>query len=756
MDDDRLKGLLSQEISASLTYDQTELSQKRTRALEYLRGEMTDTPAMAGRSSVVSKDVADTIGWMLPGIIRVFTASDRMAIYEPEKPNDEEFAKQATDYVNYVFMKDNPGYRIMWDATHDSLLLGNGIIKHYWDDKEECEYSEHSGLTEEQISMLMMDQGVEIVAQKQGEPQVIMAPGPTGQMIETPIATYDVKVKRVISSGRLRVECINPEDFLINREATSIEKRRFCAHRSDVTRSELIEMGFDREKVEALPVDRFSSMRQERIARDENGTNTFNNVGDDSMLLIELFECYVEADVDGDGVAESVRAYYAGAGGTGELLDWEVWDDDVPFSDIPCEPIPHRWDARSVFDDTNDIQRVKTVVTRQFLDNTYWVNNPMTEAEEGSVTNPEMLRSPRFGGTVWRKKGTVTPITPIQIPYIGDKALLALQHFDQVREMRTGVSRSTMALDPEALQNQTATAANNTKDAAYSQIELIARNQAELGWRRVFRQLLKLIVKHQDRPRTIRLRDTWVDMDPRSWNANMDATINIGLGTGSRDRDMAMLNQILNVQIAMTDRLAQGGFSAQALEMVPKINMTATKLAESAGIKNPDQFYLDIKPEMLEQMKQEAANRPDPEMQKEQMKAQSAMQAEQVRAQTALQLGQQDAQLAQQADERKAQIETVQMQADIEAQNQKTQAEMIQAQQDFEFKKELAIMEFQFERELKMAELEMKRELQQQQMAQQAEQHRQQMEAGVFKVAQGQQAHEQKMEAAKAKPETVA
>jgi hypothetical protein len=403
-----------------------------------------------------------------------------------------------------------------------------------------------------------------------------------------------------------------------------------------------------------------------------------------------------------------------------------------------------------VFDDTSDIQRIKTVLSRQMLDNLYWVNNPMNTAEENSIVNPEMLRSPRFGGTVYHKKGSVPP-APFQVEFIGDKALLGLQHFDQVREVRTGVSRSTMALDPEALQNQTATAANNQKDAAYSQVELIARNQAELGWKRVFKQILKLIVKHQDRPRTIRLRDTWVEMDPRSWNSNMDATINIGLGTGSRDRDMAMLNTILNVQIAMTDRLAQGGFSAQALEMVPKINMTATKLAESAGIKNPDQFYLDLKPEMLEQMKQEAANRPDPEMEKEKVKAQTQMQAEQMKSQTALTLGQQEAQLAQQADERKAQIETVQMQADIEAQNQKTQAEMIQAQQDFEFKKELSIMEFQFERELKMAELEMKRELQQQQMAQQAEQHRQQMEAGAFKSMQGQQAHEQKMEAASAK-----
>jgi hypothetical protein len=737
MDDERLKALLSQEISASLTYSDTELAQKNAKALEYFRGEMRDTPSADGRSSAVSKDVSDVIGWMLPGIIRVFTASDRMAIYEPEKPGDEEFAEQATDYANYVFMKDNPGYRIMWDATHDSLLLGNGLVKHWWDDKEECEYTEHSGLTEEQIAVMQGDQSVEIVAQKEGEPQIIMVPAPTGQMMELPLPTYDVKIKRVTRNGRLQVKCI--KKLLLNREATCIEDARFLAHPEDVTKSDLIEMGFDKELVDNLPVDRFSAMREEELSRDE--TSAFiNNVGDNSMMLVELFECYVKVDVDGDGVAETVRAFYAGAGGTGELLDWEVWEDDAPFSDIPCEPIPHRWDARSVFDDTSDIQRIKTVLTRQFLDNTYWVNNPMKAAEEGSVTNPEVLRSPRFGATVYYKKGAVPP-APLPVPYIGDKALLALQHFDQVREMRTGVSRSTMALDPEALQNQTATAANNTKDAAYSQIELIARNQAELGWKRVFKQILKLIVKHQDRPRTIRLRDTWVEMDPRSWNANMDATINIGLGTGSRDRDMAMLNTILNVQIAMTDRLAQGGFSKQALEMVPKINMTATKLAESAGIKNPDQFYLDIKPEQLAEMQQEAANRPDPEMQKEQMKAQ-----------TQIELGKQKAGLDAAADERKAQIEAVQMQADIEANRMKIDGDITLAREKAEIEARLAVLQFQMdnareerEHQYKMAQLDAK-------TAADREKHDQQMEAGAFKSIQGQQAHEQKMEAAKAKP----
>jgi hypothetical protein len=378
------------------------------------------------------------------------------------------------------------------------------------------------------------------------------------------------------------------------------------------------------------------------------------------MQLIELYECYLKVDVDGDGIAETVRAYYAGSGGSGQMLDWEVWDDDVPFSDIPCEPVPHRWDARSIADETMDTQRVKTVLTRQFLDNLYWVNNPLMWAEDGSIVNPEMMAAPVFGGTVRVKKGTQVPPTPLAIPFIGDKALMGLEHFDQVTEKRTGVSRSTMALDPETLQNQSATANQNQKDASYSQVELIARNMAELGWKRVFKMILRLLVKHQDRPRTIRIRDKWVDMDPRFWNANMDVTVNTGLGTGSRDRDMAMLNNILTTQNMMAMQLAQTGFANEALEMLPKIVKTATKLAESSGIRNPDEYYMQIDEQKLQQMQQQASQpKPDPQVQLEQQKMQMQMQLEQAKMQQSMQLEQAKAAAA-------VQKEQAQMQADLQ------------------------------------------------------------------------------------------
>lgn len=657
IDDDELKSLIAGEISAAKLYDSSELSERRSKAMEYYRGDMTDLPSMPNRSTFVSRDVADTIGWMLPGIIRVFTASERMAICEPVRPGDEDFAEQATDYLNHIFWKDNKGYRILWDTTHDSLLQSNGVVKHWWDDTEECEYDEFSGMTEDQIALLVMD-GAEIVAQKQGEPQRVPMPDPmTGQVVEVELPTFDVKTKRVTMNGTVRVECVKPEDFLMDKDAIEIEDARFCCHRDEKTRSDLIEMGFNKDLVNGLPTDNRGAYSEESLAREDYVVQNWNK--HDSTQLIELYECYLRVDTDGDGIAEMVRAYYAGSGGAGELLDWEVWEDDVPFSDIPCEPVPHRWDARSVTDETMDVQRMKTAMGRQMIDNAYASNLPMMQAELDTVVNPESLVTPKFGGVVWRKKGSMAtaPVAPFAIPFVADKSLGILEYLDNMVEKRTGVSRATMALDPQTLQNQTATANQNQKDAAYSQIELIARNQAELGWTRVFRQLLKLVVKHQDRPRVIRLRDEWVEMDPRAWNSDMDVTINVGLGTGSRDRDMAMLEKIgMNQGMLMQQFVANGMFE-EAIDMLPMLTNTMKKQAESAGLRMPDEFFPEFDEEKVLQLKQKAAERaaqPDPkvieaqqkiEIEKEQGAAKLQLEAQKQQGEFALKYAQMEQEL---------------------------------------------------------------------------------------------------------------
>lgn len=661
MTEDELKALVAGEIRSSMLFDGTELADKRVQAIEYYNGEMPDLPAMPGRSSVTSRDVADTIGWMLPGIIRVFSASDRMVQYEPQRPSDEEAAEQATDYCNYIFWKDNDGYRILHSATHDSLLHGNGIGKIWFDPAEDAEVTEHTRLTYEQAALLIGEEGVEIVAAAENdEPDTAKQEIQPGQVVDVPVQTFDLRLKRVNMRGRIRIEIIPPEDFLIDKDAVSVQKARFTAHRSAKTRSELIEMGFDRDQIESLPTHSTQSLSDEKLARDGYSLGARPN-GDASEDIVSLYECYLRADVNDDGVSEMVRVHYAGDGGAGELLGWEECDDEHPFFDIPCNPVPHSWVAGSVTDDTKDVARIKTALIRQVLDNLYASNLPMPDVEEGSVLNMDALMNPGFGQPIIRKKGAA-PVSWQQVPFVAGPALEAIQFFDNVIEKRTGVSRSTMALDPTALQNQTATAVQNSRDAAYSQIELIARNHAELGWRVMFQKMLRLVIKHQDRPRTIRLRDKWVDMDPRPWNAGMDCTVNVGLGTGSRDRDMQMLQAVLMNQNALTQAFAGSGLKHKAVEMLPKVLATMRKIAESAGLRSVEQFYPEIDEQEIEQIRQ-AAMQPqgDPKADAERAKMEANIQLEQAKMQAAQakEAAQMQADLQVKAAERQTQLEIV-------------------------------------------------------------------------------------------------
>jgi hypothetical protein len=620
MGEAELKALVSREISLAVT-DGQELAKRRTKALKYYQGDVAeDLPAETGRSRVVSRDTADVIGWMLPGIMRVFTASDRMALCEPVGEEDVEFARQATDGINYVFWKENDGYRIVHAATWDSLLGGNGVVKVYWDETPRDVISYHSGLDDAAFAELVADDNVEVLAHSE-EQQVIEFEGQ-----QVPLSLHSLKIRKKIDGGKTCIEAIPPEDYGIDGEAKTCKEARFQYHRTDKTRSDLIEMGFDKTVVMSLGKKGTNNSSEETARTGRESTDD----GDQSMEIVDLYECYVRVDVDNDGIAEMCRVYYAGNAGGGEVLDWEVWEDEAPFHDIPCEPMPHRWVARSVFDETEDVQQIKTAMLRQANDNTYATNNPQRHVK-GEILNPEELFSPNFGGAVFGKVDS--EIIPLTVPFVANHAYDALNYQDQVIQRRTGISRQSMALDPEALQNQSATANQNEHDAAYSQVELLARNMAEFGWSKVFKAVLILEVKHQKTERTIRLNNKAVKIDPRWWNTEMDVTINVGLGTGSRDRDAKMLSAVLQQQISEADRYVNLGAMDEAIEMMPFIRNTQTKFAEAVGLRNPESFFPPVDTEALKQKAAERAKQPPLEVQLKQMDVEATAKTEELKAQ---------------------------------------------------------------------------------------------------------------------------
>jgi len=689
MGDDELKALVAREISLAKDA-RVERSEDNEKALNYYKGDMGRyIPAEEGRSKAVSRDLADTVGWMLPGIMRVFAASEHMAVAEPVGPEDEQWAEDATDDINYVFWKQNDGYRIVYDATWDSLVVKNGIVKTWWDDTPKYKVSFHSGLTEEEYTLLVGGDDIEVVALTE-KPETITNPE-TGEPME--IVMFDCKIKRRVTGGCVRVEAIPPEDFGISDEATITADARFKYHRCDKTRSDLIEMGFDKDVVMSLGVAADDDTN-EKFARDGYEQS---DEADPSMEIVDYYECFLRVDYDHDGIAELLKISYAGDSGGGVILDWEEWEDDDPFDDIPCNPMPHRWEATSISDETMDVQDIKTALLRQGLDNTYATNNPQRFVK-GKILNPDQLFSPSFGGVIFGDANS--EVQPIAVPYVAQHVQAAIAYQDQVIERRTGVSRSTMALDPEALQNQTATAVQSSKDAAYSQIELVARNQAELGWKKVFRKILRLEVKHQDKARDIRMRGRFKQVDPRHWNADMDISINVGLGTGSRDRDMAMLQSVLGNQWMLTDRLASAGAMDKAIGMLPFIMTTLNKSAEAAGIRSPELFYPEVTPDTVKQIEQAAqqrAQQPDPKVQAEMAKTQAQMQGDAAKAKMQIEM-----------DSAKAakQFEIDRFKVSEESKLKREQMAMDQA-----LKREQMGAEMDLKREQLQAEILLKREL---------------------------------------------
>lgn len=686
IEDSSLSAIVANEIAEGRNYDNTDVAQQRSLALRYMKGEMPDLPSRPNGSTQTSRDTPDTISWMLPGILRTMTASDEMVVYEAMEPGQEQWARDATEYMNFSFFRENDGYRILYNATYDALTLKNGVVSSYWEPPKD-EVKTFRDKTEMELAALMED-GWQPVSQKPGKPATELVDDPLGGgPLEIEVPTVTVKMNRRLKKGRICDHTCKPENLVVN-GGTTIEDARFVGYlHDDKTRSDLMEMapyyGWDAETVRSLGADN-------RFTDNEVDDSRYSDIAraKDSPVksgdYIDLYECYMRLDVDGDGIAELVQIWYAGNRGQGVVLGWEEWEDDIPFTDIPCYPIPHRFDGESVADRTMDIQRVKTVLLRQGLDNLYAVNMPQREVEEGSVLNPDALVNPRFGGILWKKRGTA-PIMPHAVPYVADKAFAALDYMDTLIAKRTGVSKTTMALDPETLQNQSATASQLQHDAGYSQNEMVARNMAELGWSRVFKKRLKLAIKYEQ-VRPIPSREgtmgpdgqmmPYREIDPSQWSPDLAVSINVGLGTGTRDRDMSMLNVIMQGQVAMADRLAATGLPTaqkKAIEFIPKVLDTAVKMAESSGLKNAADYYPELSDEEAAQLQQEA-------------------------------------QQAQQQPDPKAQAEMAKMQAEQQMQAQKMQMEAQQAQADMMLEREKMQMELQLKREQLAAEIELKRQ----------------------------------------------
>jgi hypothetical protein len=581
MSEEQLQGVISAEIYDAISFIDDDIGGNRALATEYYYGAPFGDEE-EGRSQVVSMDVRDTVQGILPSLMRIFFGPERVVEFAPQGPEDVQSAEQATDYVDFIFKRDNPGFKILHSAFKDALVRKCGIVKYWWDESVEVKAESFSMLDEQTMMFLTQDPDIEISAVRE-YPIPGMAEQNLAQGIMTPPPMmYDVEIKRRIKSGKVKIEALPPEEFLIDRRAKSIDEATFVGHRAMKTVSDLVAMGYDYdEMVEVAGNGNDFDNNEEYQARNPFAVISTANNGDPSSKSVLYIEGYLKVDFDGDGIAEMRRICTVGTGN--KVIRNEIVDDRQ-FADFCPDPEPHTFFGMCPADVVMDIQRIKSNVQRGILDSLAQSIHPRTAIVEGQANMEDVLNTEVGAVIRMRAPGMVQPFTT---PFVGQAAFPMLDYLDDIKQTRTGISKAASGLDADALQSTTKAAVSATVNAAHQHIEMIARIFAETGLRKLFTGILKLVIENQDKERMIRLRNTFVPIDPRSWDANMDVIVNVGVGDGTIEDRINILNQVAMRQEML---IKETGVNNPVVSL-PQYTNTLTKMLQLAGIKDSQNYF---------------------------------------------------------------------------------------------------------------------------------------------------------------------
>ena len=599
MTEEELQSRIQDDLRAALGYFSDELSKQREQAMEYYYS-LPFGNEVEGRSQFVDSTVQDTIEWIKPSLMRIFASGDEMVKFNPVGPEDVEMAKQATDYVNHVFVKDNKGWEILYSWFTDALLQKNGIVQVWWDEYPETTREEYSGLGDMELQALLSSQDVRVL-----------------EHTDTEDGLNDVVIAREDYNGRVKIENVPPSEFLIARESKDIQDARFVCHRVQVTLSDLREMypdeDLDSEELGAGDDD-MAEYSPERLARYEFDQSArywseFGSGADDALTTYWLHESYIKVDWDGDGIAELRKVCTVGR----KVLENEPIDH-IPFVSITPVKIPHKFFGLSVADLVMDLQLMKSTLMRNLMDNMYNQNFGRYAILEGQANLDDLLTQ-RPGGVVRVKSPNA--VTPLTTPPLEPYSFQMLEYLDSIRESRAGVGKTTQGLNDKALTSHTtASAVNSVMTAAQSRVELIARQFAETGVKDLMERIYELLLKYQDKERVVLLRNQWIPVRPDAWNDRSDCTVSVALGHGNKEQQLMHITAMLN----FAGEAMKGG-----LKIVNEKNMynLGAALIRNMGFQNVDDFLTD--PDTVQPQ-------PDPREQLMQMEVQNKKAELEIRA----------------------------------------------------------------------------------------------------------------------------
>lgn len=655
LSDEEVVSIIEAHRRQSLGDETTELATERSTAMDHYHGRPYGDE-QDGRSQVVSKDLSDTVGWIMPAIMKAFTNSGNLVEFTPKGEEDEELAEQESDYVNHVIMKDNAGWMMLHDWTKDSLILKNGYVKHWWDESETTKEEEYEGLNEMELAKLDAE-----LRQDGSEVEVLEHESKQEETELGTIEVFNVKLRITRNESRVRIEAIPTEEIRISKRARNgTQDSQFIEHFTTKTRTELIEMGMDADWVDKLPAKNSNDDADQQSNARDSVTDESDLIGlsiDRSMDDIDYGEAYIKIDYDKDGKAE-LRKIITASDRIPPGKEWNEVVDCVAITSMITKRVPHRHVGESVDDDLADLARIKTTLLRQLLDNTYGSNNQQYVIN--SLANiPDFIQSLPGG---LKRIDTDQPVTGMVMPLptqpIINQILPAIDYIDGIKDERTGVNELSTNVDPNILKQ-----ANNEVFAegvanASQKVEMILRMIAESGVKELTLRVHELLIKHQDKARMIKLRGKYIDVNPSEWRERTDLTVKVGLGTGTEAEKRQKLGLVSTLQESLKEMGLVGPQQAYNL---------FDETLETMNFENAERYALNPESQEYQKMVQAQQNQPpqpNPLAEAEAVKGQFTQQQTELKAQVDIALEQLKGAQKTELEEMKLRLQSAEKEAD--------------------------------------------------------------------------------------------
>tara|TARA_B100000989_G_scaffold149666_1_gene111590 strand:- start:290 stop:2185 length:1896 start_codon:yes stop_codon:yes gene_type:complete len=512
--------------------------------------------------------------------MRVFTSSNDVVSYEPVGPEDEQEARQQTQIANHYLTRENNSFLAMYNWFKDTLMYPNGYIKLFMDERITTSVEEFEGLDALQLQAamtgLMMQGEVQVVEQESTYEELTdMLGNVVGQK-----ERFAIKVRITKKVMEPKLVNIPPDELLVAENTFSIDldEADFICHRVNKTYSELVEMGYDRELLDEAGVtnSRFDEEDENKTySEDEDdGTET-----DPSMRMYTVNECYLKIDEDGDGIAEHRKICLIGST---IFADEEI--NYQPFVALTTIPLPHQHPGLSMIDAVKDIQKIKSTLMRNMLDNIYKANVRRKYVGDAFISDE--------AGTLDVLLDTASEFIPArdpgalreeQVQPIVSEILPVIKTMDEMQGIRTGVTPQ-LSLDPNILRETTMGAYQSAISQASQRVEMIVRIFGETGVRQLFIKMHQLLRTSIDQDRAIRIRGEWIPFNPSTWRERNNVSVAVGLGHNSKSEELKMLTALLEIQKeAVPFGLASGA----------NVYNTLDRMVELGGIGETQTFFTD-------------------------------------------------------------------------------------------------------------------------------------------------------------------